>query len=44
MLLSNNFLSFVRTLGEAVSGDEKLLQFTGNSGHIIAVKAKPARA
>ena len=42
-LLSNNFLSLVRTLGEAVSGDKKLLHFTGNSGHIIAVKAKPAR-
>ena len=39
-LLSNNFLSLVRTLDEAVSGDEKLLHFTGNSGHIIAVKAK----
>ena len=37
-LLSNNFLSLVRTLGEAVSGDEKLLHFTGNSGHIIALK------
>ena len=41
-LLSNIFLSLVRTLGEAVSGDEKLMHFTGNSEHIIAVKAKPA--
>ena len=42
-LLSNNILSLIRTLGEAVSGDEKLLHFTGNSGLIIVVKAKPAR-
>ena len=42
-LLFNNFQGLVRTLGEAVSGDEKLLHFTGNSGLIIVVKAKPAR-
>ena len=42
-LLFNNFLSLVCTLDEVVSGDEKLLHFTGNSEHIIAVKAKPAR-
>ena len=42
-LLSNIFLSLIRTLDGAVSGDEKLLHFTGNSGYIIAVKAKPAR-
>ena len=36
-------MSLVRTLDGAVSGDEKPLRFTGNSGYIIAVKAKPAR-
>ena len=41
--LSNNFLSLVRTLGEAVSGDEVLLHFTANCRHSIAAKAKPAR-
>ena len=30
-------------LGEAVAGDEKLLHFSGNSGHILLVNTKPAR-
>ena len=42
-LLSNNFLSLVRTLSDAVYGDKKLLHTTGNSGHIIAVKEKLAQ-
>lgn len=42
-LLSRNFQSVVRILGECVAGDEKLLHFTGNSGHIMLVRAKPAR-
>ena len=43
-IFSNYFLSRVSTLGQAISGDQKKLwHFTGNSGHIIAVKAKPAR-
>lgn len=41
--LSNNFQSLVRSLGEYVAGDEKLLHFTGNSGDIRLVLSKPDR-
>ena len=41
--ISANFMGIIRSLGEAVAGDEKLLHFTGNSGYILLVNTKPAR-
>ena len=41
--ISANFMGIIRSLGEAVAGDEKLLHFTGNSGHILLVNTKPAQ-
>ena len=35
--------SFVLKLGKYVSGDEKLLNFTGNAGNIRLVLSKPDR-
>ena len=40
--ISANFMG-IRSLGEAVAGDKKLLHFTGNSDHILLINTKPAR-
>jgi hypothetical protein len=42
-ILSLNFQSIIRELGEYVAGDEKLDYFTGNSGDIRKVPNKPAK-
>lgn len=41
--LSKNWQSVLRTLGQFLAGDEKLLHFTGNSGDIRAIPSKPDR-
>lgn len=42
-LISRQFQSVIKHLGEHVSGDEILDHFTGNSGHIRLNKNKPAK-
>jgi hypothetical protein len=38
-----NYQNFVKSLGQFVAGDKKLIHFTGNSGDIRLVLSKPDR-
>ena len=42
-LLSNNFAAALKSLGDYVAGDEKLLQFYGDAGDIVKCPGKPDR-
>ena len=41
--MSKNFNNAIKTFGDALSGDKKLFQYTGDSGFVRKLLSKPAR-